>query len=246
MLDYSDLYRDAADSLQQAGLYEDALEYYEPLKRVSPVPGDEALFHLQIGRCYLKVQKYREAEECFQTAISYDQDNIEARVQLARLYEEIDEQEQAFVCVNELIKLRRAQNRKKKKAQEEDDERPVDNDTLMLAAVRRRNAYRSKRLMNLEERRKQEAATAERLLEQYSIMRLEKAGMRANESEATKAWMAAAADMIEDFRGYKTFYSWDKYVRFLGYTGSNEDPNFGATPLDADLAEMANRISSRT
>lgn len=246
VLDYPDLYRDAADSLQQAGLYEDALEYYESLKKVAPIPGDEALFHLQIGKCHLKLQKHREAEECFQTAITYDQDNIEARVQLAKLYEEIDEQEQAFVYVNELIKLRRAQNRRKKKEREEEDvDQPVDNDALMLAAVRRRNAYRSKRLMNLEERRKQEAATAERLLEQYSIMRLQRAGMRANEPEATKAWMLAAADMIEDFRGYKTFYSWDKYVRFLGYTGSNEDPNFGATPLDADLAEMATRISSR-
>jgi general transcription factor 3C polypeptide 3 (transcription factor C subunit 4) len=56
--------------------------------------------------------------------------------------------------------------------------------------------------------------------------------------------MEAAQDLIEDFRSFKTFYPWDKYVHFLGYPGAAQtQAQTGATPLDADLAAMADRLS---
>ena len=208
---------------------------------------EDPSLHLQMGKCYLREGQAREAEGSFQTTILLDQDNIEARVELARMYEDLDDQEQAFIYVNDLIRLRREQSSRKRQS-EEDENSAVDNDAFMPTAARRKSYYQSKRLMNKEERRRQEAATAERLLEQYSLMRLERNGMRAGDQRATTAWMNAAADMIEDFRGFKQFYSIEKYVRFLGYnTGTGrEQPLTGATPLDADLAEMASRISSST
>lgn len=212
----------------------------------APGMQEDPSLHLQIGKCYLRGGHEREAEESFQTTILLDQDNIEARVELARMYEDLDDQEQAFIYVNDLIRLRREQSSRKRQS-EEDENNAFDNDVLMPTAVRRKSYYQSKRLMNKEERRKQEAETAERLLEQYSLMRLERNGMRAGDPRATKAWMDAAADMIEDFRSFKQFYSSEKYMRFLGYTTGTgrEQPLTGATPLDTDLAEMASRISSR-
>jgi general transcription factor 3C polypeptide 3 (transcription factor C subunit 4) len=206
---------------------------------------EDATLHLQMGKCYLRGKHNREAEESFQMAITIDQDNIDARVQLAKMYEDLDEQEQAFIYVNEIMNLRRAQSSKKRHHQPSDG-MPVINNTLMPHTARSKSYYKPKRLINAEERQRQETATAERLQEQFSIMRLERNGMRAGEAGPTMAWMEAAADLIEDFRGFKTFYPWDKYARFLGYTAgaARDQPQTGATPLDADLAEMANRISS--
>lgn len=193
----------------------------------------------------MRVKRNREAEESFQMAIAIDQDNIDARVHLAKMYEELDEQEQAFIYVNEIMNLRRAHNQRKKQNEESEDP-AVNNDTLMPPRARPKSYYKPRRLINAEERQKQEAATAERLQEQYSIMRLQRNGMRAGDLGSTLAWMRAAAELIEDFRSFKTFYPWDKYARFLGYTAgaARDQPQTGATPLDADLAEMANRISS--
>lgn len=200
-----------------------------------------------MGKCYLQGKHNKEAEESFQLAITMDQDNIEARVQLAKMYEELNEQEQAFIYVNEIMNLRRAQNSKKKQHRASEDI-PISNDTLMPPTARPKSYYKPKRLINSEERQRQDNATAERLQEQYSVMRVHRDGMRAGEAGQTLIWMEAAADLIDDFRGFKTFYPWDKYVRFLGYTAgaARDQPQTGATPLDADLAEMASRISSST
>lgn len=241
---YEDLYRDAADGLQQAGLYSEALKFYQALLKAGH--DQDATLRLEIGKCYLRTGQDREAEESFQTTIHLDRDNIDARVELARMYEDLDDQEQAFIYVNDLIRLRREQSNRKRQNEEEEDP-VVDDDAFMPAVARRtRSYYQTKRLMNKEERRRKEAETAERLLEKYSVMRLERNGMREHDPRATKAWMEAALEMIEDFRGFKQFYSTEKYVRFLGYNGAGrEQPLTGATPLDNDLAEMAKRISSR-
>ena len=138
----------------------------------APGMQEDPSLHLQIGKCYLRGGQEREAEASFQTTILLDQDNIDARVELARMYEDLDDQEQAFIYVNDLIRLRREQSNRKKQT-EEDENNAYDPDALMPTAVRRKSYYQSKRLMNKEERRKQEAETAERLLEQYSLMRLE-------------------------------------------------------------------------
>jgi general transcription factor 3C polypeptide 3 (transcription factor C subunit 4) len=243
VLDYPDLYHEAADSLYQAGLQEDALIFYRALKAVSSQ--EDADLYLQMGKCYLNGKRNREAEECFQQAITLDQDNIDARVYLAKLYEELNEQEQAFIYVNEIMNLRRLQKSKRRQQQLLEDI-TQGNDTLMPPLARAKSYYKPKRVINAEERQRQENATAERLQEQYSVMRLERDAMRAGDERSTIAWMEAAADLIDDFRGFKTFYPWDKYVRFLGYTAgpARGQPQTGATPLDADLEEMANRISS--
>jgi general transcription factor 3C polypeptide 3 (transcription factor C subunit 4) len=243
VLDYPDLFHEAADSLYEAGLHEDALIFYKALKADSNQ--EDGDLYLQIGKCYLAGRRNREAEESFQQAIALDHDNIDARVYLAKLYEELNEQEQAFIYVNEIMNLRRLQNSKIQQQPVLEDI-TQGNDTLMPPISRTKSYYKPKRLINAEERLRQENATAERLQEQYSVMRLDRDSMRAGDERSTVAWMEAAADLIDDFRGFKTFYPWDKYVRFLGYTAgpARGQPQTGATPLDADLAEMANRISS--
>jgi general transcription factor 3C polypeptide 3 (transcription factor C subunit 4) len=29
-------------------------------------------------------------------------------------------------------------------------------------------------------------------------------------------WMAAAKDLVDEFRSFREFYPWDKYLKFLG------------------------------
>jgi general transcription factor 3C polypeptide 3 (transcription factor C subunit 4) len=240
-IDYPDLFWATADSLQDSGFHQQALIFYQALHQTGKQT-DPSL-HLRMGKCYLAQKLNTQAEEFFQLAIQLDECNIDARVQLAKMYEDLNEQEQAFIYVSEIMKIRRMRDSEKRRRVGAEGLSNND-DFYMPTKLKRKTCYAPRRLVDPSERQKQESLRAERLQEQFAVMRLEQNGMRAGQEGPTLAWMEAAQDLIEDFRGFKTFYPWDKYVHFLGYAGvAQAQAQTGATPLDADLAAMADRLS---
>lgn len=215
---------------------------------MAPGTGPEgASLQLRIGKCWLAEKSVQEAELCFQNAVQMEEDNIPARMELARLYERLNEKEQSFMYVNEIIAIRRSQRQideleaGERYSDVPASKRPRRKQTSFAAVRRPQYRYLPRRLLHPAERLKQEAARAEHLQSQYSIMKAELEQMRAGEPEASQKWMEAAEDLIEDFRGFKTFYPWDKYVKFLGY--SQDDKFQAETKLETDLTEMADRLS---
>jgi general transcription factor 3C polypeptide 3 (transcription factor C subunit 4) len=240
-IDYPDLFWATADCLQDSGFHQQALIFYQALHQTGKQT-DPSL-HLRMGKCYLAQKLNTQAEEFFQLAIQLDECNIDARVQLAKMYEDLNEQEQAFIYVSEIMKIRRMRDSEKWRRVGAEGHSNND-DFYMPTKLKRKTRYTPRRLVDPSERQKQESLRAERLQEQFAVMRLEQNGMRAGQEGPTLAWMEAAQDLIEDFRGFKTFYPWDKYVHFLGYAGvAQAQAQTGATPLDADLAAMADRLS---
>ncbi|KAI9740756.1 MAG: transcription factor TFIIIC subunit tfc4 [Claussenomyces sp. TS43310] len=245
ILDYPDLFREVASSLSEAGAYEDALAFYEALSAISEQ--DDLSILLPMGKCYANTNRVEQAEECLRMLADLDAYNIEARMQLAKLYEAIDDQEQAFFYINEVFALRRRPAAKHCRTNSASCDPILSEETLVPARASRKSYYKPKRGLNSAERQREEILRAERLQEQYSIMCLQHSSMRSGLDGPTRAWMDAARDLIEDFRGFRTFYPLDKYLRFLGYTTgvSQTQPETGAVPLDADFAAMANRVSNR-
>lgn len=240
-IDYPDLFRATADNLQDFGFHQRALTFYQALQRTGEQT-DPSLY-LRMGKCYLAQELNTQAEELFQLAIQLDENNIEARVQLAKMYEDLNEQEQAFIYVSEIMKIRRTRDSEQQQQPREGGLGNND-DFYIPTKLKRKTYYTPRRLVDPAERQRQESLRAERLQEQFSVMRLEQSSMRAGQEGPTLAWMEAAQDLIEDFRSFKTFYPWDKYVHFLGYPGAAKaQVQTGATPLDVDLAAMADRLS---
>ena len=236
---YSHLCRQVADELLAAGLNQEALVFYEPLKQISG-QADDALLYVQMGKCFLNEEMNLPAEECLQTAIQLDQRHIEARMLLAMLYEKLNEQEQAFIYVNEVLSLRRSLTHSISQKGNENGDYPHNGESFMPAKGPR-SSYKPRRLADPNERLIEERARAEQLQTQYYTLRRVREHMRHGDERSTSAWMDAAKDLTDDFRGFKTFYPWDKYVRFLGYSG---DVRLQAeTPLDSDLTAMADRLS---
>jgi general transcription factor 3C polypeptide 3 (transcription factor C subunit 4) len=196
-----------------------------------------------MGKCYLAQKLNTQAEEFFQLAIQLDENSIEARVQLAKMYEDLNEQEQAFIYVSEIMEIRRTRDSEQRQ-QSGVGGFGNNNNFYIPTKIMRKKYYTPRRLVDPTERQKQESLRAERLQEQFTVMQLEQSGMRTGQEGPTLAWMEAAQDLIDDFRSFKTFYPWDKYVHFLGYPGAAQaQSQTGATPLDADLAAMADRLS---
>jgi general transcription factor 3C polypeptide 3 (transcription factor C subunit 4) len=245
--EYSDLYLQVARKFLELGLFQNALTFYQALKR-HPSLVTPSLY-VEMGKCFHGSGLGFKAEDCFQMAIQIDQVNIDARMGLANMYEQMGEQEQAFIYVNEVMSIKRAQNQTVR-LRLRPGPKP-GHKRLKLSALQSkpelpamptgRRAYKPLRLADPVEKLKEEVARAEQLQSQYYAMRVELQGMRDGNAKSRDAWMEAARDLTDDFRSFKTFYPWDKYVKFLGYTGGTRA--LAETPLDTDLTEMADRLS---
>lgn len=248
-LEYSDLYLQVAPKLLEAGLYQDALKFYQSMKRYSSLVTPS--IYIEIGRCFQGSGLGFKAEECFQMAIQMDDDNVEARMELAKMYELLGEQEQAFIFVNEVMSIKRSQNsrlrpgpkpgRKQAKIAGPQTESKAPKSDVSMMPTKVPRAYKPRRLADPTEKQKEEKARAEQLQSQYYTMRKEHKGMRNGDVRATTNWMDAARDLTDDFRSFKLFYPWDKYIKFLGYSGETRAQ--AETPLESDLTDMAERLS---
>ena len=254
--------------MQTAQLYRPALGFYEPLKQIPEEnTGD---LHLQMGYCFKGDSLQVQAEECFQTAIQLDEENVEARMELAKMYESLNEQEQAFIYVNEVMSIQSGKNAEPLKqrkrgprklkahepfldhttAQAEEQTRVQTGEAHQQASDNEdlespKNAkHKARRLANPTVKLADETSRAEQLQIQYRILRGKREDMQEGNRQAARAWMTAARELTDDFRSVRSFYPYDKYVRFVGYR-AQESAAGAEVPLDDEATLMAERLSKR-
>ncbi|KAI1282496.1 hypothetical protein F5Y07DRAFT_352769 [Xylaria sp. FL0933] len=104
------LLAEVGSALYDSDLRDMALRFFEPLLSIPEVL-DSAIL-LAAGRCYLDAGDKRQAEECFSAAIDADEANdeasIDARYELAKMYEAAREEQEAYILVNEALRLQQA------------------------------------------------------------------------------------------------------------------------------------------
>jgi general transcription factor 3C polypeptide 3 (transcription factor C subunit 4) len=228
-------------------VFDQALVFYEPLLNVAEYL-DAALL-VQIGRCFLRTGKIDLAEQTFRDAVELDGDETEARMELAKIHENRHELHTAMNLVNEVMLLRRDQHRRAPEKQSA----AVDTEITKKPARSRvprasRDAKESKEPKESSigqrvkaDKRLEILSKGEELISHFQVFRNERDRMMAGDRQATTAWLSAAKALTDDFRGCKAFYPWDKYVTFMGYSG--DSALHAATPLDADLTGIAERLS---
>ncbi|KAG6051499.1 hypothetical protein E4U17_006160 [Claviceps sp. LM77 group G4] len=213
-----------------------AIKYLE-LLRYLPGGSDASIF-LQLGRCYLDSGEQAKAEELFLAALDADEDNIDARIELANMYEKVREDEEALILAAEALALRGLQDwngqdqsgRELRIRQASISHIPQTSRRHARKAVTKETTssgdgpgrptiprrYRPKRLAAPDKRRQDEQARAIKLSHQYGVVRNLKQRIKAGESDLITVWMGSSKELIDDFRSLKKFYSWDKYLDFLG------------------------------
>ncbi|OTB17969.1 hypothetical protein K445DRAFT_315719 [Daldinia sp. EC12] len=290
LLEYSHLMTDVGSALYEAGHLPMALRFFEPLREPDLLDTESLI---RAGQCYLDAGDKRQAEECFTTAIEQDDANseacIDARYELAKMYEAAREEREAYILVNEAIKLQEAHDQAREEARGDDEDlgedneegRGSDDDTSLLETALGRvtgeemgvNQKRAKRLlkpkgekpklkprerkpraqpdpsrrrrklfgrseeMQLEERRR-----AEELSEAWKVVRDSRVSSEADATGPSNAFLSAARVLVDDFRSYKDFYSWDKYLAHLGINQAREKVE--ARKGNPNLLAMAERLSN--
>lgn len=220
---------DIASELWKTDQPEFAAKYLELLREV--LGEQDASILLLLGRCYLACGQQSSAEECFLDSIQVDPYNIDARIELANMYEKASEGEEALILAAEALALRGAQGlpdnesasrerfsrpraaRRPRRIRDENDETPRRRTTSGPVVPRR---YRPKRLGAVAERHQDEKAHAHKLSQQYERVRDLRALIKEGRQDLMEDWMQSSRELVDDFRSLKQFYSWDKYLQLLG------------------------------
>lgn len=262
---------------------------------------DSALF-VSIGRCLLKLGQDARAEQMFGDAVLMDDNDVNARMEMAKIHEKRNELHKALNFVNEAMILRKSQKRREldeaqgllggedvvnmqgryrairpkdpnqhtgsaESEEPTDAEGPTANAGPKAPKARKapkeskepkapkepkepkERITKPKAPRQLkprvdyiaEDQRAHVLSKGEILINHYRTLQGTRNGMRNQERPATYAWLEAAKALTDDFRSCKAFYPWDKYIKFLGYSG--ESALDAATPLDTDLSEIADRLA---
>lgn len=199
------------------------------------------------------------AEEYFLAAIDADEDSIDARVELANMYEKAREEEEALILAAEAMALRDARDQNHGQTQTlggqsipysstHSDNRTVrrrglstrgsDNPPGKRVLLRR---YRPKRLAGPDRRRQDEQNRALKLSQQYELVRNLRQQIKSGRNDLVSEWMASSKELVDDFRSLKKFYTWEKYLNFLGSKSSLEDPKPGQPKTE--LSQMYERLA---
>ncbi|KAF3353985.1 hypothetical protein VdG1_00242 [Verticillium dahliae VDG1] len=253
--DFPGLIRDIADALNSSGDALRALDYYELLR--NSVYGQDPDLLLDLGRCHLTKGDTGAAEDCFLLTIQVDDSNIDARIELAKIYEDAREDEEALILVTEAIALQGAGEHAYRAVRGKTDAYAADADATTKNRKRPhghnpapgsvvRPRYRPKRLVAPDQRRREERDRADELSRRHKEVRDLKRGIQEGNRGLIPIWMAAAKDLVDDFRSFRKFYTWDKYVKYLG---ASEGIVFNA-PMEtqygtgtSELHELAERLS---
>lgn len=219
LFDYPDLFQEVADGLLGARNFEDAVRFYTPLQLVESHEDVQFLFNL--ARCYVEIGLMTEAEESYETIIQRDERNIEARIQLAKMYEALNRPNEAVQYVNEVLALERQNSGNQSKTK-----RPSGSnggtvlDSFLPPSLHKDGVSRRQQTNNVNkgERRKREEHRKETVRIQYIRLQAFQERMKSGDEDATTEWMEAAKTMIEDFRTARVFYPWDRYIKFTGYS----------------------------
>ncbi|KAJ1335258.1 general transcription factor 3C polypeptide 3 (transcription factor C subunit 4) [Microdochium nivale] len=149
--EHAHLLVEIAGTLYEVGKIPMALQHYELLLAMPETLDGRSMY--RAGKCFLEINDNRRAEECFAAAIesdeSDDQASIDARYELAKMYESVREEREALILVREAMNMAQARDEDYEDDGQDDDDDDDDedddgNDTGLDGLPRRRKQKRKR------------------------------------------------------------------------------------------------------
>ncbi|EFR04389.1 hypothetical protein MGYG_07396 [Nannizzia gypsea CBS 118893] len=274
LFDYGDLFREAADSMKDIQLYEEALRFYIPLQHVQDF-ANTSLF-LALAECYDACGNKEETERCYLTVAEYDKTNIEARTKLAHFYEKMGMTDQALKYITEAADIGREEVLSRRKprfgpnigklanyfrdveprALKSVDQLASTESTLTPTATDLVTAEESTSIGFIphsatglpREQRTSDVAKpdGENVRYLYTKMLELQPYMRQGQQDATRDWLDIAYALLWDFRSNRVFFPLQKKMTFLGYSreAQRKAGRLKSTNLLDELQEISDRIQA--
>lgn len=213
MFDYPDLFREVGNALREQQHYEEALEFYEPLQKITEYA--DASFLMELASCYRALGKKIGAEDCYKAIIENDGDDGQAELELAAMQKA---NEHIQTSVTDAIDTRSDAGQKRtiyheKRVCRMKDASSTDQPSRLARLARRPTRQTAKRSAPKKEQ-PQEDEIFDLFVRRQSIAE-ELAG---NSEAAEAAWNDASRKLLHAFQENRVFFPSDKHHKFYGYT----------------------------
>ncbi|KAL9125829.1 MAG: hypothetical protein Q9217_005026 [Psora testacea] len=213
LFDYPDLFREAANALRARQHFEEALRYYEPLRRASDYIN--ASFFMEIALCYRAVGSKADAEGCYKTILEHDPSSTEARVAMWNMSKEPDTFQADIAGPTKLSSVFKQKSRRRLcvssiRRREAATVPPssafsmLATSTLPLCTVKQPDLH-------------QDSARQEEVQVLFIRWQMLSDQRHTNEKD-NAAWSEAARLLLQIFRENRVFYPSDRHHRFYGYS----------------------------
>lgn len=189
--------------------YADAIGYLESAQNGLEDLDEELL--LTLARCYTQQKYLAAAIGALEQVLASNSESIDARVQLAEIYEEKGDNRSAFEHISEVIRLR--------KYAATIQPSPYHKGRLKTAK-KPRTLTKAQKVPAISKEETQELARQRdsHIRATHQTLKIVEETMQHGIEGATNAWLEAAIVLIADFRNNRVFYPPDKFIKFLGYS----------------------------
>jgi general transcription factor 3C polypeptide 3 (transcription factor C subunit 4) len=214
---YPDLFREVADALRSHALFDKALEFYEPLQQI--LDYNDSSYFSDMAFCYRERGLDSKAIDCYRAALVNDSKNLDARRQLALLCQNLCVPNIAPWESVDVVSSRSSVGQQSKKIttigqlREGSPMKQRSSFTMITPRQPLRSIKHATSEKTLREKAKDKDSYA-----LYLCMHTLVEQVRLGDVDSRSQWMAAAKQLIENFRTQRVFYPCEKYMRFYGYT----------------------------
>ena len=105
---YYDVFLHVAETLRTYRLWKPALKFYEAIRDEMDITDDG--FFMGIAQCFAETERYGDAEDIYRWIIRKSPQEVQARIDLAKLYEKQGWKEEALPLIKEVMRLGRKED----------------------------------------------------------------------------------------------------------------------------------------
>jgi general transcription factor 3C polypeptide 3 (transcription factor C subunit 4) len=218
---YLGAFREAADSLREAGHHLQALQFYNALKKFDPSLNSRFFFDIAI--CYQALEMHDEMREAVQK-MRYGERNPEMQIGLARIYKSQGRFDLMWRLCLELKKmgyiemLEEADLPTVRPAnltiQDESVPLPIEFSRARTRLIRRAKHKTQHHALNAAEKRREEEIRDQVIRTMYDDMCNLQEPIASGDANARSEWIRLANEIFEEFRGYSRFFPSDRFKPF--------------------------------
>ncbi|KAL9098728.1 MAG: hypothetical protein Q9163_005663 [Psora crenata] len=212
IFDYPDLFREAANALRGRQYFEEALRYYQPLRRAS-AHSDASLF-MEIALCYRAVGSKEEAEGCYKRILEHDPGSTEARVALWNMSKEIESLPADVARTRSLPSVFKHKSRRGFSAPSTRSSRSGIFPTLAPPSLASHNSTPSSTRQPDVVQVSAQSEEVQALFVRWQMLCDDRRSSECDDA----AWFEAARLLLRTFRDNRIFYPMDRHHKFYGYS----------------------------
>ncbi|KAK9460495.1 uncharacterized protein V1516DRAFT_652483 [Lipomyces oligophaga] len=233
---YGDLFIDVANALLEAEQYEQALVLYLPIAELDQYSTPAVI--LSMGRCLHGLRDFAQAETAFKTVIANDENNLDARIALAEVYEATGRRQEALELVHEVMRFRKEQEhasttvtelmQAEDKSQEPDGLTSQQDEVMSFipnadsrsagsGSGRPRTNPASRQRPTRAERMQAEEIAAKVVATKWKRLRQYQEGLKSGNMVAITEWSQTASELVDMFINIKAFFPSDRQRLFRGF-----------------------------